>query len=79
MTTGVLAALSGDPGAAFAANPAAPLFVVGVALALLLRAFGQLQRAWGARLAGSVGGLRRWRWPAVAALWAFQLHRVVLR
>lgn len=68
MTTGVLATLRGDLADAFAANPAAPVLVVAVALA----AFGQLPRPWRTRVAKTG---RRWRWPALAGLWVFQLHR----
>lgn len=72
-TTGVLATAAGDVGAAFAANPAAPLLVAAVVL------------AWAAWLAARVGiplPSLRWRRPpaalvvvVVAALWLFQFHR----
>ena len=79
MTTGVLATLHGDLGTAFAANPAAPVLVVAVALL----AFGQLRGVWRRQLAERGGRVRRaswrWRWPALAGLWVFELHRFAVR
>jgi hypothetical protein len=77
MTTGVTALLHGDVGAAFAANPAAPVFVVAVAITLALRFAGRdgWRTAWtaiGARLLPM-------RWPALAGMWAFEVHRLSIR
>ena len=76
MTTGVLETLRGDLGAAFAANPAAPLAVVATVVlvaAIALRRFGArtgVAAAWSRAI--------RWRWPVLAGLWAFELHRFAL-
>ena len=88
MTTGVLATLRGDASAAFAANPAAPLValalvaIVVVRLARLVRlsAFRQSFGPWIDALPESAGRLTwRWRWPALAGLWLFELHRFASR
>ena len=63
MTTGVLALATGDVGASLAANPGAIAFVVGVALALTGR-FGALGRR-----------LLLLRFPALGAMWLFELRR----
>lgn len=77
MTTGVLAVLRGDLGDAFAANPAAPLFVLAVAVALLLRA--PVLASQRARVTGAARRLSRWRWSVLAGLWAFEVHRFAVR
>ena len=79
MTTGVLATLRGDLGDAFAANPAAPVLVLAVALAVLSRSLNGLP-AWSGRTVQScIERASRWRWPALAGLWVFELHRFAVR
>lgn len=74
MTTGVTAFAHGDVAAAFAANPAAPLFVPVVALTIVLRVVGRggWWRDAGLRLLPL-------RWPAVAGMWVFDVHRLSIR
>lgn len=81
MTTGVLATVRGDLADAFAANPAAPILVLAVAVAVVSRlaAFVDFGTAWRAELAKTAGWARWWRRPALAGLWAFELHRFAVR
>lgn len=73
MTTGVLATLDGRLADAVAANPAAPVLVLAVVIALVVRFAGRGRVAAAWRDAGV--RLLPLRMPVLAGMWLFELRR----